>query len=151
MTANVTVRCPRPKDVRKDTKDLKDRRKELKERRKEIKDLKDRRKDFKEKERKEFKEKERKEIYEKPPASEKGFDRPGGGFGYAAPEPGEASSVEELEARVAALEAELAGQPFIDEGLRPDLMLSPLLDEEDAEVTGALDDKRAYDTKTSDI
>ena len=55
-------------------------------------------------------------------------------------------SLAELEARVAALEAQLgAAEPFIEEELRPDL-LSGLLGEEEA-TEGELGDKRSYDSK----
>lgn len=84
MTAQVQVRCPKPKELQKDFKDFKDGRKdfkepkETKEFRKEFKDLKDGRKDFKEP--KEFKEdrkesKEPKELKESRKEFEKQFEK----------------------------------------------------------------------------
>ena len=152
MTANVRVTCitkfkERPKelkDLKDRLKDLKERPKDFKDRPKELKDLKDRIKEFEkrpkeikeEKEGKELKEgagkegkelkevkegagkeiKERKEIIEGPGDP---FEPPVGGGG-------------DLEARVAALEAQLGSvEPFIDEGLRPDLTGGAFADEPD--------------------
>ncbi|HEU0248529.1 MAG TPA: M6 family metalloprotease domain-containing protein [Gaiellaceae bacterium] len=139
MTAYLAVRCGKAKEWTKDLKDIKERRKEFfkeKEFRKEFKELKEGRKEFKElKEgRKEFK--EPKEIFEK--RWETGL--------AGAEAQAEAASLAELEARVAALEAQLgAAEPFIEEELRPDL-LSGLLGEEGA-TEGELGDKRSYDSK----
>lgn len=128
MTANVSVHCG--KSALKDAKDSKDGIKERKEFKEIRKDLKDARKDFKERKegRKDFKElkeggkdfKERKEQVEFP------F---GGLFG--APEGGGEpllAVVEDLAARIAALEDALTGGPaqaFIGPELRPDLAGGP--------------------------
>jgi immune inhibitor A len=150
MPVQLAVRCAKAKELRKELKDTKDHRKER------FKEIKERRKEFKEV--KEFHDKPRIEKrpdkpvidkgsrMEKPPLTEGGFGRPGG-WGETAPAEEEiAATVADLEARVAALEA-TAGltEPFIEESLRPDLTMSAFVDEE--EGGGALDDKRAYDSK----
>ncbi len=148
MQVQFAVRCAKPKEFRKEFKDGKDQRKEswkeLKERRKELKDL--REKPLREK-RPEKPIIDKGGRLEKPPQTE-------GGFGWrrewrpsVAPEDDVAETIAELEARIAALEAVVGagGEPFIEESLRPDLTMSAFADEEDA--SGALEDKRSYDSK----
>jgi immune inhibitor A len=173
MTANVRVQCAtKLKERPKEQKDLKDRFKEVKEGRKEFKELKEGRKDFKEikevakdvkelkegaKDVKELKEgaKDLKEVKEGGKDFKEGkeiFERPGGGFGGFGQAPSEgAGDLGALEARVAALEAQLGGtEPFIDESLRPDLSRGAYEAEPDAGATplaeGGRDEKRQLDS-----
>lgn len=154
MTANIRVRCAKPKEWRKEFKDLKDSRKEVKEFKeikerkegsKDVKDFKEGRKEFKEQKeikewsKEEFKErKEPKEIFEGPSTTP------------PAPEEHARSEVlAVLEERIRRLEEQLAGgsRPYIGEELRPDLTESALSDEPDIGPPGILEDKRSYDTK----
>jgi immune inhibitor A len=133
MTARLSVRCA-PVKPKKFVKE--------KEFKKEIN------KEFKDKE--EISEKSRlvdkrpdKPVWEKGAGVDKGFDKPGGfdrpgrfveeqEGGYGA-----ASQLEELAARIAALEARLgAAQPFIGGGLRPDLSGGAFADEGDVQAPG---------------
>jgi immune inhibitor A len=172
MTATANVVCitklkERPKELKdlkdrlKDRiKDKKERPKELKERPKELKDLKDARKegakDLKEKEFKEVKEgrkegKEFKEIFERPGGGL--FEFLGGGSEGQGWGSG-ADALAALEARVAALEAELpqGPEPFIGEELRPDLRGGAFAEEGDAQardvIQGGRDEKRELDQWT---
>jgi immune inhibitor A len=143
MSATVAVHCGKQKEVFKERKDQKDAVKDVKEGKDFLKDFKDTRKDTKEvaKERKDLK--DRHEVF---------WPR-GGGFS-----PGEAADpsarIDELEARVSALEEQLgsaAGEAFIGSELRPDLYGAPGHDPgaqelEQAMRAGDPGAKRAYDT-----
>ena len=154
MPVQFAVRCAKPKEFPKEFKDGKDQRKEswkeLKERRKELKDLREkpfqREKPFREK-RPEKPIIDKSGRLEKPPQTEGGFDWRREWRASVAPEDDVEAAIAELEARIAALEAVVGAgsEPFIEESLRPDLTMSAFADEEEA--SGALEDKRSYDSK----
>jgi immune inhibitor A len=162
MTASITVSCGKAvvkelKDSHKEfkelPKELKDSHKEFKELPKELKDRAEHKaipKELKEswKELKEFAKDLKEGAKEfKEAASEKPFDRPGGG-GLEE----EATSLASLEARVSALEHLLGGaaEPFIGAEIRPELMGGPTRRAEpDLRARMAAADshaKRSYDT-----
>ena len=166
MTAHLQVRCG--KTVTKDTKDHKDARKEAKEW---TKDRWEKRWSYdKERLSEKFRWEKRPEKPEidKSSTYDKGFFEKGdqekgrqekfadkatdGGFDWRRNP--EETTVAELEARIAALEAELhrgpaPGAPFIGEDLRPDLSGSALRDEPDGGPgTHEIDDKRSFDSPT---
>lgn len=169
MTATISVTCGKgrfkeTKDSAKDTKDLKDRKeiiKEVKELTKEVKDRKELVKDTKEpfKERKDIKDRveQPKPVIERPPGG--GFGRPGGGeqaggYGYGDTGGDVLAVIDDLAARVAALEEERyggpagAGESFIGGDLRPDLTGGPVYGSGDAEARMAAGDptaKREFD------
>ena len=151
MPVQLAVRCAKAKEIRKELKDAKERRKEGKEIKKErFKEL----KDFREKSRIEKRPDkpviDKASRMEKPPLTEGGFGRPGEWSAPAQADDEIAATIVDLDARVTALEA-AAGltEPFIEESLRPDLTRSALSDEE--EGSGALDDKRWYDSKPPEL
>lgn len=154
MPIQFAVRCAKPKEFRKEFKDAKEQRKEwkeLKERLKELKDLREKpvlgEKPIREKP-------PEKPIIdkggrlEKPPLTEGGFGWPRAGDRSVAGEVDLDATIAELEARIATLESIVGAgtEPFIEESLRPDLTMSAFADEQEG-ASGALDDKRSYDSK----